>query len=164
MKCLEDSSIFNNWGPGYLAGYLKAINKQLESNENFDSWFQYHNEKLYELKQDTLFIPVYTQTKEAIWKAAYYTDSTFSEAGLRECYPYPIKFITNDELDRRITTSGKEVKYLLLTIDGSDKYIDIYSSTSGLIYNRMTYMSWTIKNLDMARIAEVIENLKISDK
>lgn len=159
MNCVLDQATFYNWNPTFLSGYLKTINQHLADNKKYDSWYNYSADDIARLKTDTLFIPAYTMIKEKVWQNAVYNDTSLSEASVRQEYPYPVKFISLEQLNERVLT-GVSTNFLVFTVDGTSKYVDVYSTSSGLLYNRMSLMSWTFKNKDMAHIAESIQHVK----
>ncbi len=158
MNCVLDQATFYNWNPAFLSGYLKTIDQHLKENKKYDSWNNYSADKLATLKTDTLFIPAYTTIKEKAWQNVVYNDTTLTETSIRAEYPYPVKFISLEQLNQRVR-AGVSTDYLVFTVDGSSKYVDVYSTASGLLYNRMSLMSWTFKNKDMAHIAEAIQHV-----
>ena len=160
MNCVLDQATFYNWNATFLGGYLKTIDRRLKGNKKYDSWYDYSAETITSLKTDTLFIPAYTRIKEKIWQNAVYNDTTLTAESVHTEYPYPVQFITLEGLNKRVQ-SGMPTNYLVFTVDASTKYVDIYSTTSGLVYNHMSLLSWTFKNKDMAHITQAIRQVNI---
>lgn len=156
MNGMLDGVSYNNWGARYLQGYLQAINNQLVKNETLDIWKKYRSDKLAEICTDTLYIPDYVKQKEIGWANATYIDTEVTASALHVEYPYPVKFVTNAELERLIKDPDRNIHYLVFAVDGSNKYIDVYSSRYGLLYTNVTLLSWTFKSKDMGKITAAI--------
>ncbi len=157
MNDVLDKARFYNWNAVFLKGYLQTTNAFLTRNENLGVWKSYENEKLHELKTDTLYIPDYVKTKEEFWHNRRYIDTVLSEASIKADYPYPVKFVSTNDLSLLLADSTHNIHYLVFTVDGADKYISVYSSKDGLLYAFTRLMSWTFKNKDLAQLAKSVD-------
>lgn len=156
MHDMLDTVQFKNWNADFLKGYLQTANAFITRNESLGVWNSYSNDKLHELKTDTLYIPDYVKIKEEFWHSKYYADTAITEAFMHSYYPYPIRFVSTGQLSQLLADNKRNIHYMVLAIDGSDKYISVYSSHDGLLYASSRLMSWTFKSRDMAHLAKVM--------
>lgn len=153
MNDMLDNAHYYNWNAQFLKSYLQTTNDFLTRNENLGMWNTYTTEHLHELKTDTLYIPDYVKTREEFWRNRTYTDSVITEASIHVEYPYPVKFVSTEQLTQMLADHKRNIHYLIYSVDASVKYIDVFSSRDGLLYAFTRLMSWTFKEKDLGRLA-----------
>ena len=157
MNDMLDNARYFNWNAQLLKGYLQTTNDFLTRNENLGIWNTYTTEHLKELKTDTLYIPDYVKTREEFWRNRTYQDSSMTDATIFSEYPYPIKFVSMDQLTQMLAANQRNIHYLVYTVDASVKYVDVFSSRDGLLYAFTRLMSWTFKEKDLGHLAGYVE-------
>jgi hypothetical protein len=157
LSKLYNKSVFLNWSPGFLAGYLKQINDGLLANENCNIDYQFYNKlRLPELAKETLYVPEYI--KEVFSSRL----ALLPKSGVvLEPYNYKLKFVSYHDLDSLILSKDSKVKYVVYTQRSNDKIISVYDSKDDkIIYQRFYPETLNFEMNDLSEIKKVIVDLK----
>lgn len=147
---------FYNWSAGLLKGYLKTVTTLLSNNTPHNFAVGYRDSTLSALKTDTLYMVDFELAGEAAPAGQPgYADTTGNSGPLFATYPYPVRIISMGELTGLLNQS-REIRYLTFVRDGSEKYITVYSSKRGMIYDTFREFSWNFKQKYMAQLARAI--------
>ena len=151
-----NSSIFFNWSPGFLAGYLKQINDGLLFGQSRSLDFQFYNKiRVPELTKETLYVPEYIRQLFSAQQPA----SSMSDEKL-EPYNYKLKFVTSEQLDSLILAPQSNIKYLIYTRRTNDKIISIYDSKDNqIIYQMLSAGKPDVEMNDLNKIKQVIQTI-----
>jgi hypothetical protein len=154
---LYKSGTIYNWSPYMLKGYLKVINDKLLAGETRGPFNEEDNDDaLKALQKDTLYVPDYVSLKFSALTGAEHTDEEADEE-LQKSYPYPVKVVSKEEINKIISTSSRPIHYLVFIKSSSDKYVNVYESGSGkLLYARYSPLSYNFKNKDLSKLAKNI--------
>ncbi|MEH3114094.1 hypothetical protein [Pedobacter terrae] len=157
LSHLYNKSIFFNWSPGFLTGYLKQINDGLLANQNCNIDYQFYNKiRLPELTKEILYVPEYI-------KEVFSSRLTLLPPSgiIAEPYNYKLKFVSYQTLDSLILNKAVPVKYVVYTQRSNDKIISVYDSKDDkLIYQRFYPQSPNFEMNDLSEIKKVIVSLK----
>lgn len=160
MTMFYTTSVFQNWGPGYLKGYALFINNALIAKERRGIFNQVvDKEALANLKNTTLYIPDYTKAK---YNAFTGRDKENDEEGIDEeltkAYPYPVAYLSDVAMQQKILSPTEPVYHLQYIRSSTDKYVSIFESKSGkLIYSVYSPISYNFKMKDLKKIAKLAE-------
>lgn len=161
LNDLFNASIFHNWSPGFLAGYLKQINNGLTSEKNRSLEFEFYNKvRLPQLSTQTLYVPEYIKQSFNTIRGEGAV-SNYDATTIQEPYTYKLKFSTYDELDSLILDKSTPVKYVIYTQRGSDKIISIYDSRDNqIIYQKFSPNTLNFEMNDLSSIQKLIKTIK----
>lgn len=153
----NDAKIYS-WGPGYIKGYLKLVNDRLLGNDKRGPFTEVEEEgALKQLKNDTLYIPDYVKVKFNMFTGAENENEDADDA-MKDVYPFPVKFISDGELNNLILNGDKPVKYLVYIKSSTDKFINVYDSKDNkLIYAQYVAVSYNFKNKDLKKLAKAVD-------
>jgi len=159
ISFIYNDAVIYNWGPGFLKGYLYTVNKRLSENEERGPYSEEEDEKALKLlKTDTLYVPEYVRVKYNPFTGAENEDEDKDSDEIKDAYPFPLKFVSDKELNDLILDKGRSVRYLVYTRSSTDKYINVFDSGSGrLLYARYGKLSYNFKNKDLAKLAKAAD-------
>ncbi|HWY37984.1 MAG TPA: hypothetical protein VNY73_05460 [Bacteroidia bacterium] len=142
---------YYNWAPGYLKNYLQHIQEYIKTQtEKGKAEDVADPAQIKELKNATLFVPVYTFDGKEI-------------GDIFKKYKYKYEAIKGSELNKKIL-SGEKIYYMLTYTDQNHaKIIDIYNAETGqVIYHyfdtRPLYPY--LRKDDISSIEEEVEKAK----
>lgn len=153
----NDAEIYT-WGPGILKGFLHTIQDGLSAKEERSIFKEIEDKAaLASLRTDTLFVPKYVYTKFNMLTGSEKDDDDDADEQLSKAYPYPVKIVSNEELNERILDKSRPIKYLVYLKSNTDKFINVFDSKEGqLIYSRYVKLSYNFKNKDLGKLAKAI--------
>ncbi len=149
---------FESFEPSLILGYLKIINNQIEDEETLRPYDKFKEKELIQnLKLDTLYIPNYVKIKFNMFsgkESEVENDEKYLED---ENYTFPIKFVSNDELNDLVLNRSGGVKYLLYVRSTTDKFVSVFDSNTGkMLYSEYTPISYNFKSKDIEKISKKI--------
>lgn len=159
LSFLYNDAVIYNWSAGLLKGYLKEVNDHLLKKEERGPFTEEADKAaLGSLKNDTLYVPDYVNVKFNMFSGAEAADEDASDEDMKKAYPFPVKLVSKEELDRLLLDKSEAVKYLVYVKSSTDKYIDVYDSGTGkLLYARYVKLSYNFKNKDLGKLAKTID-------
>ena len=156
MEYVYRDAVFNNWGAGFLKGYLSTINDYLSSADMRGIYTSdQDDDALKKLKTDTLYIPDYVNTHFSPYTGAEKDDDK-DESDIKEYYPHPVKYVTAQQLNEMIVARNDAFYYMVYVRIASDKFVDVYRNEKGMVFARYTPMSYNFKNKDISKIDNAI--------
>jgi hypothetical protein len=118
---------FYNLNPGFVKLYLDVVNKHLKSGEPRSLFKDEKDDAdMKKVAKDTLFIPAYVLNKHGIEDGKKIT-----EAEIMEKYPYPYKYMSEEQLSAKILNAGKPIYVLSFVSVNGQKYFAIHEGKSG---------------------------------
>jgi len=158
LSFIYNDALLYSWGPGYLKGYLKMVNDRLQEKEERGPFTELVDKPaLASLKADTLYIPDYVKVKFNMFTGSEKEDEE-ADDNLKDAYPFPVRYISDGELNDKILNGEQPVKYLVYIKSSTDKFVNIYDSkTNKLIYAQYTAASYNFKNKDLKKLAKAID-------
>ncbi len=158
LSFVYNDAVLYNWGPGFLKGYLRKVNDQLLAKDERGPYSEEADKPaLARLKTDTLYIPDYVFIKFNMFVGSEKKDEEADESDLGKTYPFPVKIVPAEELNKMILTAQTPFLYLTYTKSSTDKYINVYSSEGNLLYARYTALSYNFKYKDLGKLAKLID-------
>jgi hypothetical protein len=155
IEYIYTKGVYYNRTPGYLKCYLKLISDNLTKVE---SRGYYHNMvdkiKLARVKSATLYVPAYCLTRFNKFNGN--EDKTNDPADLLSKYHYKYKIISNEELSKLIVNSTEPVYFVLYVRFGTDKFMNVFSSTDGLIFSHYQPLSYNLQDDDFKDIVDAM--------
>lgn len=150
-------SVFFNWSPGLLAGYLKQINDGLLYRQSRALDFQFYNKvRVPELAKETLYVPEYVRQ---LFSAQKQTGTPSRE--VQPPYNYKLKFLPTEQLDSLLLKPNSGIKYLVYTQRSNDKIISIYDSKDQqIIYQIFSFQYPYFEMDDLNNIKKVINAIE----
>lgn len=157
---LTRSADYSNWGPGQIRGYLKAINDHLAAAKRrgiFDEIIE--KSEIKALAKDTLFVPNYVKDKLNPFSRTEKTDEDDEvEEDAARVYPFPHRYINEEDLERLIVHSGRPIYHLIYVRSSSNKYISVVEGRSGkIIYSLFHNLSYNFKTKDLKKLAGYVD-------
>lgn len=157
---LYKSAHYANWGPGQIRGYLKSINDLLAAGERrgmFDEITE--KDALKVLSKDTLYLPKYLNNKLNPFSGAEKSDEDVAENGdTKDAYPFPYRYVDNDELERMLVNSNKPIYHLIYVRSSTNKYVSVTEAKSGkILFSRFTNLSYNFKMKDLKAVAKAAD-------
>lgn len=154
VNIAQNNNHIYNWSPQLLKGYLRTVNNMLATKT-----IQHINEDFLTdgtglLRNDTLYIPDYNILNSEPGLAD--DEPGVTETTAREVYPYPVRFVSFEQLELLLASNARNINYLVFVRDGRNKYISVFSSKNGLIYSSYNTLSVHLKNKDLERLAKVV--------
>lgn len=158
-ELLFSRAVYDNWGPGLIKGYLKIVNDRLEDQQRQGSYSGNNDAALLKnLTRDTLFIPQYVNDKFSPFNGQRKIAEDADEADLAGAYPYPVKYVSAEELDQMLINRTTPFYYLLYIRSSADKHINVFEGTTGSpVYSAYTPVSYNFKEKDLVRLAKEIK-------
>lgn len=158
-EILFTQASFDNWGPGLIKGYVKIVNDRLEEEQRQGAFSRNNNpELLKNLSHDTLFIPQYVNDKFSPFNGRRSVDEETDEADIAGAYPYPVKYVSAQELDNMLINRKTPFYYLLYIRSSADKHVNVFNGITGeAVYSAYTPMSYNFKEKDLVRLAKEIK-------
>lgn len=159
LKYMYEEAHLDNWGAGYLTGYLKLINDLLMKGETRGKFTEDENDKaLLAMRRDTLFVPDYVNQR--ITNNPFGGNEKDDEAdakSIKEVYHHPIKFLSATELDQKILNAERPFSYIIYVRTGIDKFVTVYNTTAGMTYTRHTHLSRNFKYKDLGKLDDAMK-------
>ncbi|MBX9450238.1 MAG: hypothetical protein KL787_11205 [Taibaiella sp.] len=154
---MYNDALLYNWQPGILAGYLKEINDYMISGETKQVYDELKEKApLKSLAKDTLYIPDYVNIQLNIFTGAE-DEKEHKDEELTEAYKYPVRFVSQEELNKMILDQSRSIKYLVYAKCSTTKWISIYDSGTGqLLYSEHYSMAYNFRKKDLKKIAKLI--------
>lgn len=155
---LHSEANIYNWTPGMLMGYLKAINDGIAA-QKIKGVFEGNIDKdgLKSLKADTLYVPNYVTINFNMFTGQE-TEVDAEDKDLFKSYPYPIRFVSNEELTSLLLTRPQGIKYLSYVKSSTDKFVTVFDSKTGkVLYSEYTPISYNFKSKDLKKIASEVK-------
>jgi hypothetical protein len=154
-KLSENSAIYN-WGPGYLKNQVQQFSILLESKKKKSLYAPVKNEeKIKELKDQTLYIPDYLIQKNLPKNQS----KEMAAKELLKEYKFKYQLIDSRELNNKILDDAKGFYYFLYIKSGTDKYTAVCNSLTGeVIYSKYKPISYDIKTSDFKRLSRLVES------
>jgi len=157
---LYNHARYSNWGPGQIRGYLKAINDGLTNAERrglFDGIKE--SDLMKPLTKDTLYLPMYLKDHFNAFNGNETTkDEDGDDEAAGEAYPYPHRYINENELEKMLVNATKPVYHLIYVRSSTNKYVSIVEAKSGtIIYSNFKNMSYNFKMKDLKQIAKYLD-------
>jgi hypothetical protein len=147
LEMIYNNAEMNNWNASMLQTYLIDVQQHLKKNYRAFVYEEFANEEhLDYLKDDTLFIPEYTLERRLMATGKMHD----TEKMLKD-YPYNYKVVTLAELNERIMKS-KETYVFEYIVSSTDKFVRIYSTQAGKVYQDYSHSSWGLKAKDFKNI------------
>lgn len=145
---LHNDAVFDNWGAGFLRGYLKTINDLLASEKIPNDYMYYQDgDALKQLGQDTLYIPDYINVKYTmITQKVKYEEPDVKE--MLESYPHNIRMVAGQELNDMIQTRNDDFCYLVYVRYASNKYVVVFHNKKGMVYGAYGTGNFKAKDLE----------------
>lgn len=117
---------FYNLNPGFVKLYLSVVNQRLKSGEPRSLFRDEKDDAdMKKVAKDTLFIPAYVLNKHGVEDG-----KKISEAEIMEKYPYPYKYVSEEQLSAKILNAGKPTYVLSFVSTGGQKYFAIFEAKS----------------------------------
>jgi len=153
-------SNYANWGPGQIRGYVKAINDYLIAGDR-RGVFDEITEKadLRALSSDTLYLPEYLRNKYSGFTGQErVADDEESAEDTKDTYPFPHRYVSNEELERLLVSPSKPVYHLIYVRSAPYKFVSVVEAKSGkIIYSRLTNVSYNFKMKDLKGLARYVD-------
>lgn len=148
---------FYNWHPSTLALYLRAIQRDLESGMR--RWLyeqELKHARLPSLKQQTLYVPDYALTPG---NGTDEVENVTASEVLAQ-YPYRYEVIAPGALEELLGPElGREESSLLVldcAFTGAERFVTVYSPTSGILYRRSGRYGATLTPADVAKLLKSV--------
>lgn len=150
---------FYNWQAGFLSGYLKVVNDLLLRGERRGIWDSFSEKKeLQALRKSTLYVPSYVKIHFNPYARGKETmNEEKDEDDAKDSYPFPIQYIDEAQLSRKILEDSAPVYYLVYIKSSAFKYVTVYCSDGRWLYSDMTKVSYNFKNRDLKKISKAID-------
>ena len=150
-EILQQKNKIVNFKPYIIANYLKIMSKSFSSQVSICAPHNVAQDALLDLSRDTLYI-----TTNFLYKVNYFEDceiEKLEETDLMSKYPFNYKFITMDELNKKLNSKKKFYYYIFLEESSN---LDVYSNMGELIFrsdvfqppNRKLQMKQLIKAIN----------------
>jgi hypothetical protein len=153
-------SKYANWGPGQIRGYVKAINDYLLAGDRrgvFDEITEKADIKA--LSRDTLYLPEYLRNKySGLTGREHTSDEGESEEDTKDTYPFPHRYVSNEELENLLVHPAKPVYHLIYVRSAPYKFVSVVEARSGkIVYSRQTGASYNFKMKDLKALARHVD-------
>ena len=156
---------FLNGKKGNIKNIIQFLNAEISKNKTRKLHQELAGTKeLLRLKKDTLYIPNYwygakgTMLKDQQETSADYLATVKYLDKALKSYPYKIKMISRDELDKLILTASGDFYYINYIQTSTDKIVSIVNGLNGnLVYSVTTNKSYRIKDNDFEKIGKAIQ-------
>lgn len=147
-----------NWTPQMLSGYLKVINDGLASGTLRSVFEEYTDQEgIKDLKNQTLYIPNYVNTKFNMFTGAEKETET-DESEEQSAYTFSNKYLDAKEIAQTAGGQNKAYAYLSYIKSSTDKFVSVFDGQSGkLLYTAYTPVSYNFKSKDLKRIAAKVK-------
>lgn len=148
---------FYNWHPSTLALYLRSVQLDLESG--LRRWLYEQtlkNPQLPSLKQHTLYVPDYALTPG---NGADEVENVSASEVFAQ-YPYRYEVVTPGALGELLSPELAREESSLLVLDcaftGNERFVTVYSPTSGIIYRRSGRFGASLNHADIAKLLKSV--------
>lgn len=165
-RTLYTTSVFSNWGPGYLRSYAKVINDALLAKTRRRIFSGLKDDALAAVARDTLFLPISLKNRYSgltgIEREAEADDDDDDDKGakddMRSAYPFKAQFVDDETLQRRILTATKPVYYVTYVRSSADKHVAVFNGQTGQqLYAEYTPISYNFKAKDLRKVGKAID-------
>jgi len=145
-----------NWSTGILKNYLQKLMQMLNSGNEQKLYDQIvNNEKVKELKNQTLYVPDYVLTK--FNKFTGDETKKHDEKDIMEDYKYKYSLVSIDELNKKILDDKNPIYYMVYIKSSTDKFITVLNSQTGeVVYSVYEPVSYNIKSDDLQDLSKKI--------
>lgn len=150
---------YNNWGPGQIRGFVKAINDHLlikDRHGMFDDITE--REELRALSKDTLYLPDYLQNGYGGWFRNQKRVEEDLEENTQESYPFPYRYINEEDLEKMLIHPSKPTYHLVYVRGAPHKFVVVVEAQSGkIIYSRHMNVSFNFKMRDLKLLSKQMD-------
>ncbi|MGV9002408.1 hypothetical protein [Flavobacterium sp.] len=145
-----------NWTDGMFGNMLQMLCTSLSKAQNREYKEPFNEQNLVSsLSSTTLYIPKYVLTKFV--KNAADESNKQDEKELLRDYPYSYKIVSTEEINTLINDPQADIYYLLLIKSGTNRFVTITNSKTGLIiYSNFSPASQSLKPADLKSLAKSI--------
>lgn len=150
---------YDNWGPGMIKGYVKIVNDLLIAEKRQGPASRNTNEALMKnLMRDTLFVPHYVNDNFSPFSGKRTVGEEMDEEDVADAYPFPIKYVSSEELNDMLLNRTTPFYYLGFIRDSNQKYVNVFDGVTGApVFSAFTPMSFNFKKKDLARLAKDVK-------
>lgn len=139
--------IVKNWTPTHIFLYLKEAQANLLDSKRDYAFEKYKDEfELNKLQSEILYVPDYVLAK--FDKKTGYEDERHDPLELFSKYPFRYKFISMEDLNEKVL-AGENIYILDYVKDTDAKFVRVYNTKNGLIYQDNKKGIYNIKKKDI---------------
>ncbi|WP_343693232.1 hypothetical protein [Chitinophaga sp.] len=153
-EALYKEAVFRNFTLPYMMVYLNFVQENIANRINPTVIRGYRDNTLArKLSKDTLYVP-----KNILYGHSMFGGpETLADKGVFSKYPYPYKFVSEDELVDLVEAddTSRPIYLLEYILSGSDKYVGVLEVRSGkVLYRTSSPVSTNFKEKDLERILQ----------
>lgn len=156
---LYTTANFDNWGPGIIKGYVKIVNDRLIAEQRQGPASRNTDEALLKnLMRDTLFVPHYVNDNFSPFSGKRHISEEADEADVSDVYPFPIRYVSSEELNQMLLHRTTPFYYLAFIRDSNQKFVNVFDGVTGRpVFSAFTPMSFNFKKKDLGRLAKEVK-------